>query len=95
MFWLVVSAFIWNAIFDLHVTRGTRAYLQLVAEAELGRAEAPALAALMAGTARDGAVAASGWALMVFVAGCATVVAARRPGRHGEVGASARRRSGS
>lgn len=73
LLWLAVAGLVWNVVFDLYVSRGAREYLQMAAEAELGRAETPSMFHVMAWTQQRGARAASRWALVVLVAGGATV----------------------
>ena len=77
LLWLVVAGLVWNVVFDLHVTLGVRTFLGLVAEARLGEVPEPSLAEMMAASSRGGAVAATGWALVVFLSGCLTIYATR------------------
>ncbi len=79
LLWLVVAVLVWNGVFDLYVSSGSREYLQMAAEAELGRGSTPAMRDVMVWTSRRGAMAATGWALLVFGAGCATVFLSRKP----------------
>lgn len=76
--WLVVAILVWNTVFDLYVSRGAREYLQMAAEAELGRGPVPAMREVMDQTSRRGAMAATRWALVVFGAGCLTIAFSRR-----------------
>lgn len=71
--WLAVAVLVWNGIFDLYVSRGAREYLQAVAEAELGWGTPPVMAEVMSWTQERGALAATGWALLVFGTGCLTL----------------------
>jgi hypothetical protein len=71
--WLAIGVAVWNGFYDLYVSRGAREYLQLVAEAELGRGERPSMAAVMAANSQAGLVAASLWAALVVGAGWLTV----------------------
>jgi hypothetical protein len=71
--WLVLGLGLWNAIFDLYVSRGAREFLQLRAEADLGLVPAPSMADVMRRTRNDGLWAASFWALGVTAAGVTTV----------------------
>lgn len=71
--WAAIALLVWNGIFDLYVSRGAREYLQMAAEAELGRGSTPSMGDVMAWTNRRGAVAATGWAALVFGAGCVTL----------------------
>jgi hypothetical protein len=77
--WAAVAVLVWSGIFDLYVSRGAREYLQMAAEAELGRGSTPSMGDVMAWTNRRGVVAATGWALLVFGAGCGTVFLRRKP----------------
>jgi len=76
--WVVMALLVWNVVFDLYVSRGAREYLQLVAEADLGLGDRPAMRDVMDGSRARGGTAATRWALIIFGAGCATVVLARR-----------------
>lgn len=76
--WGVVAVLVWNTVFDLYVSRGAREYLQLAAEAELGRGPVPSMRDVMDWTNRRGALAATRWALVVFGAGCVTIYVRRR-----------------
>lgn len=78
MFWVVVGAVVWNGFFDLYVARGAREYLQLSAEAELGRVSVPSMDEVMARNQQAGWRAASYWALFVVCAGWSTVYLASR-----------------
>lgn len=71
--WIVIAAGIWNVVFDLHVSRGERQYLRLVAEATLGLREAPSLREVTTTASREGVRAASTWALIVLGTGCLSV----------------------
>jgi hypothetical protein len=73
LLWLVVGGAIWNGVFDLYVSRGAREYLQREAEFELHRGPNPVMADVMAHARRDGALAASIWALVVTTTGVATI----------------------
>ncbi|MCC7043573.1 MAG: hypothetical protein IT183_06910, partial [Acidobacteria bacterium] len=55
-----------------------REYLQMAAEAELGRGPVPSMRDVMDWTNRRGARAATFWALVVFAAGCVTTFVRRR-----------------
>lgn len=76
--WGIVALFVWNVVFDLYVSRGAREYLQMAAEAELGRGPVPSMRDVMDWTNRRGARAATFWALVVFAAGCLTIHVRRR-----------------
>jgi hypothetical protein len=71
--WLAIGVAIWNGFYDLYVSRGAREYLQLAAEAELGRREPPSMSAVMASNSRAGAYAATVWAVLIVGAGWATL----------------------
>jgi hypothetical protein len=71
--WLLVSLAVWNGFFDLYVSRGAREYLQLAAEAQLGRGPVPSMTGVMARARHDGLVASTIWASVVLVAGWGTV----------------------
>jgi hypothetical protein len=75
--WLVIAGAVWSGFFDLYVSRGAREYLQLSAEAELGRAPRPSMTAVMAEARHAGAVAASSWAALIVVAGWGTIALGR------------------
>jgi hypothetical protein len=81
--WLIVGAAVWNGFYDLYVSRGAREYLQLSAEAELGRRPPPSMKDVMDANERAGRRAATIWALLVTGAGWGTAIFARasRPGR--------------
>lgn len=71
--WLVIGLLLWNAIFDAHIYNGTREYLYLSAEAELGRGDVPSMSHVMREARHRGAMVASGWALLVVGAGWLTI----------------------
>jgi hypothetical protein len=79
--WLVLGVSLWNAVFDLYVSRGAREFLQLRAEADLGLVPAPSMTEVMHRTRNDGLWAASFWAIVVTGAGVATVVLGWRGSR--------------
>lgn len=76
--WLVLGAAIWNGFFDLYVSRGAREYGQLRVEHELGRGPEPDMKEVMGRAQRDGAVAASLWAVLVIAAGAGTLWVGRK-----------------
>jgi hypothetical protein len=76
--WLVLGGAIWNGIFDLYVSRGAREYLQLSAEAELGRRSTPSMAQVMGSNQRAGATAATYWMIIITAAGWTTIYLCRR-----------------
>ena len=79
--WLVLGLSLWNAVFDLYVSRGAREFLQLRAEAALGLVPAPSMTEVMRRTRNDGLWAASFWTIVVTGAGVATVVLGWRRSR--------------
>ena len=74
VFWLLVSAAVWNGVFDILVTRGVKEYLYRQADHELGRGPRVTMHEIMDQTVGDAAVTASLWALFVGGAGVLTVV---------------------
>jgi hypothetical protein len=75
---------VWNAIFDLLVTRGVKEYLFRHAEYALGRGPLITMDVIMGQTVSDAVVTASAWALLVVVAGeCAIALAVRRDRERG------------
>ena len=72
--WLAIGFAVWNGFFDLYVSRGARYYLQLQAEAELGRTSKAPMPDVMAAATHDGLVAASLWAGLIVGCGWATVL---------------------
>ena len=71
--WLVIGIVIFNAFFDLYVSRGAREYLQKRAEYELRGGSEPRMDAVMAQSVRDAWVMSSIWSALVVAAGLATV----------------------
>ena len=71
--WLVIGLVIFNAFFDLYVSRGAREYLQKRAEYELRGGPEPQMEAVMAQSNQDAWIMSSVWAGLVVVAGFATV----------------------
>jgi hypothetical protein len=67
--WLVVGVAIFNAFFDLYVSRGAREYLQKRAEYELRGGAEPDMDTGMAQSTRDGWIMSSLWAGLVVAAG--------------------------
>lgn len=76
--WLVIAVFVWNALFDLYVSRGAREYLQLLAESELGRISRPDMTQVMDQAKNMGIQGASIWAAIILAAGWATIAMGRR-----------------
>ncbi len=74
--WLIVGVAVWNGVYDLYVSRGAREYLQLAAEAELGRRPVPVMADVMASNFRAGrnSWAASSYFLLIVAASVVTNV---------------------
>ena len=79
MLWLVIGIVIFNAFFDLYVSRGAREYLQKRAEYELRGGPEPQMDAVMAQSIRDAWVMSSIWAGMVVAAGLGTAFMKRLP----------------
>jgi hypothetical protein len=75
--WLLLGVLVWNGFFDLYISRGAREYLQLAAESELGRRPTPSMADVMSHAKHAGAIAATGWAIVIVGAGWMTVARAR------------------
>ena len=71
--WLVLGMVIFNAFFDLYVSRGAREYLQKRAEYELRGGPEPHMETVMAQSNRDGWVMSSVWAGLVVAAGLVTI----------------------
>ena len=71
--WIVLAVGIWNAFFDLYVSRGAREYLQKQLEYETGRGPAPSMDAVMRAATRDGLVMSSVWAGLVVCGGLGTL----------------------
>jgi hypothetical protein len=71
--WLVFGVVIFNAFFDLYVSRGAREYLQKRAEYELRGGPEPQMEVVMAQSTRDAWIMSSVWAGLVVAAGFATV----------------------
>jgi hypothetical protein len=63
--WVVVGVVIFNAFFDLYVSRGAREYLQKRAEYELRGGPEPRMDAVMAQSTRDAWIMSSIWAGLV------------------------------
>lgn len=76
--WCGVAAAVWLGFYDILITRGTKAYFMLEAQARAGDGPAPSLAGIMAQTSHDATITASGWAAFVLAAGWATIWLARR-----------------
>ena len=76
--WLVLATAVWNGFFDLYVSRGAREYGQLRVEHEVGRGPEPDMKEVMGRAQRDGAMAATLWAVLVAAAGAGTFWMARR-----------------
>ncbi len=76
--WAGVAAAVWFGFYDILITRGTKAYFMLEAQARAGDGPAPSLDAIMRQTSHDASITASGWAAFVLAAGCTTIWLARR-----------------
>lgn len=70
--WLVVGVVIWNAFFDLYVSRGAREYRERHAQFELGREPEPSMDRVMRQSVRDGWILSSVWTGVVLTAAAAT-----------------------
>lgn len=75
--WVGVAAAVWCGFYDILITRGTKAYFMLEAQARAGDGPAPSLGAIMAQTSHDAVITASSWAAFVLAAGWATIWIAR------------------
>jgi hypothetical protein len=74
LLWILLSAVVWNGMFDLLVTRGVKEYLYRQAEHALGRGPDASMSVIMDRTVRDAALTASLWALLIGSAGIATAL---------------------
>lgn len=77
--WVAVGVVLWNGIFDLHISQGTREYLQIAAEVKAGYGVERSMGDVMGWWTRQGALAASGWMAFIVGAGWTTIWI----GRHG------------
>jgi hypothetical protein len=77
--WLVAGVAIFNAFFDLYVSRGAREYLQKRAEYELRGGPAPDMDTVMAQSTRDGWIMSSLWSGLVVGLGLSTLRLAKAP----------------
>lgn len=75
--WLVVGVAIFNAFFDLYVSRGAREYLQKRAEYELRGGPEPDMETVMAQSTHDGWIMSSFWAGLVVAGGWTSLRAGR------------------
>jgi hypothetical protein len=71
--WLVIGIAVFNAFFDLYVSRGAREYLQKRAEYELRGGAEPRMDAVMAQSVRDGWIMSTIWAGLIVGAGWTTL----------------------
>jgi hypothetical protein len=78
LLWLVLGGVVWNVVFDLYISRGAREYLQLAAEAELGRRPGVSMNGVMQSNARTGAITATCYLVLVTAAGWATIYISRK-----------------
>lgn len=85
LLWLVIAVVIWNVVFDLHISLGIRDFLRLSAEARLGDVPEPSMRDMMAWSRRQGAFAATQWAIVVFGAGWVSAYVGRKTGSKSEV----------
>lgn len=79
--WMAVGLVLWNGVFDLYISQGTREYLQIAADVRAGDGVERSMADVMGWWTRQGALAASGWAALVVGAGWATIWIRRHDGR--------------
>jgi len=77
--WLIVTATVWMGFFELYVSRGAREYLQLKAEAELGRVAQPSMNEVMGRAKSDGALMASIFSAIMLTGGFAAHRLTSRP----------------
>ncbi len=75
--WVGVATAVWCGFYDLLITRGTKAYFMLEAQARAGDGPAPSMGAIMAQTSHDAIITSSGWAAFVLAAGWVTIWIAR------------------
>ena len=76
--WLVAGVIIWNAFFDLYVSRGAREYLQKKAEHDAGVGPPVVMDVVMRQSTRDGLIMSSVWSALVVAGGWATIAVVRR-----------------
>ena len=76
--WVGVAAAVYLGIYDLLISRGTKAYFMLEAMARAGDGPAPSLDAIMTQTSHDAAITGSMWAAFVLAAGWITIWMASR-----------------
>lgn len=78
--WLVAGVIIWNAFFDLYVSRGAREYLQKKAEHDAGAGPPVTMDGVMRQATRDGLIMSSVWSGLIVAGGWLTIWAVRRTG---------------
>lgn len=88
--WLAIGLGVWNGFYDLYVSRGAREYLQMAAEAELGRRPAPSMTAVMEAAQQNGARAGAYWAVLIVGVGWTSVWTGRRRLPSSRIGAETR-----
>jgi hypothetical protein len=76
--WLLVGLAVFNAFFDLYVSRGAREYLQKRAEYELRGGAEPRMDTVMAQSTRDAWTMSTIWAGLIVAAGWGTLAASRK-----------------
>jgi hypothetical protein len=76
--WLLVGLAVFNAFFDLYVSRGAREYLQKRAEYELRGGAEPRIDTVMAQSTRDAWTMSTIWAGLIVAAGWGTLAASRK-----------------
>lgn len=79
LMWIVIGVVVWNGVFDLYVSEGTREYLQIVAEVRAGYGVERTVTDVMNWWKNAGAMAATGWAAFIVGAGLLTVWLKRAP----------------
>lgn len=71
--WLIVGVVVWNAIYDLLLTRGIKEYLLRAALHDAGRGPAIPLARSMEIAVRDALWVSTFWACLILLAGLVTI----------------------
>jgi hypothetical protein len=79
----IAGFLVWNTVFDLWLGQGERQYLWERAKFELGRGPAVTLEGSMRSSIHDGAIVATGWALVVVIAVASAAYVAFRLARRG------------
>lgn len=71
--WLIVGVVVWNAVYDLLLTRGIKEYLLRAALHDAGRGPAIPLARSMEIAVRDALWVSTFWACLILLAGLVTI----------------------